>query len=278
VIVIDDPHDPRLAEYRDLRSPSTRAAYEATEGTFIAEGVTVVRRLLASPLRTRSVLVLAGREDRVADVLPDDVPGYVATRDVLTRVAGFDVHRGVLACAERPTATSVESLAADPSVTTLAVLEGLNDHENLGAIARSARALGVDGLVLDPTCPDPWYRRAVRVSMGEMLFLPVARASTWPADLDTLRRHGFTVVALTPSSEAQPLAATALTRPSRVALLLGAEGPGLSARALSLADVRARIPMRGDVDSLNVGHAAAIAFAAFATFTNFPDGERLTPR
>ena len=262
---VSDPADPRLDDYRNLRDPAARVAFESVAGCFVAEGVTVVRRLFGSGLYVRSALVLAGKEGRITDVLPVDVPLLVVDREVMRSVAGFDVHRGVLACADRPTPPGVADLAA--GATTLAVLEGLNDHENLGAIARSARALGVDGLVVDPTSADPWYRRVVRVSMGEIMYLPLARAVTWPGDLDALRHAGFTLAALTPSSGATPLAEFAARRPAKIALLLGAEGPGLSRAALDAADVHVRIPIHPDVDSLNVGHAAAIAFAALATIS-----------
>ena len=145
---------------------------------------------------------------------------------------------------------------------TVAVLEGLNDPENLGAIARSARALGVDALVLDPTCIDPYYRRTVRVSMGEVLHLPVARVEAWPDDLELVRGASFELWALTPDPAADDLFELAV--PDRVAVLLGAEGPGLSAAALDAADRRVRIPIDRRVDSLNVGSAAAIAFAVLA--------------
>jgi len=263
VDVITDPSDPRLDDYRNLRDPATRVSYEVGAGCFIAEGITVVRRLLQSSLSIRSVLVLPTKRIRVADLLRPDVACFEVERDVLRAVAGFDLHRGVLACADRPVAPALSTLAA--STHTLAVLEGLNDHENLGAIARSARALGVEGLVLDPTAADPWYRRAVRVSMGELLYLPVARATTWPGDLAVLQAGGFVVAALTPATDAIPLSEFAARRPARVALLFGAEGPGLSSAAQAATDVRVRIPIHPDVDSLNVGHAAAIAFAAIAS-------------
>ena len=260
VITLTDPDDGRLDDYRDLRRPGARVRYEARAGCFIAEGLTVVRRLLESPLRVRSVLVLDTQAWRLEGRVPADVPWYAVSREVLAGVAGFDVHRGVMACADRPPVPDLAEVAA--GATTLAVLEGINDHENLGAIARSARALGVDALVLDPTCADPWYRRAVRVSMGELLTLPVVRSTAWPDDLGRLRSFGFTVAALTPAADAVDLWDLAADPPDRVALLLGAEGPGLSAAALAGADVRVRIPIRTDVDSLNVGHAAAVAFAA----------------
>lgn len=257
---IEDADDERLAPYRSLRDPARRIALEAEAGHFIAEGVTVVRRLLQSSLTIHSVLVVEGKQSRVEDLLPPSVPLLVVTQAVMNTVAGFDLHRGVLASAERPTWVPLAELAS--TARTIAVLEGLNDHENLGAIARSARALGIDAMLLDPTTADPWYRRAVRVSMGEMIHLPLARATSWPAALNDLRSHGFVVAALTPAADALDLHVFADARPERVALLLGAEGPGLSQQAFDASDVRLRIPIRTTVDSLNVGHAAAIAFAA----------------
>ncbi len=147
----------------------------------------------------------------------------------------------------------------------MAILEGLNDHENLGAIARSARALGIDALLLDPQCADPFYRRCVRVSMGEILHLPVVRLIDWPNDLGVIEARGFHLVALTPRADARSIQEFANDAPGRVALLLGAEGPGLSDDVLRRASA-ARIPIDPDVDSLNVGHAAAVAFAYFGRF------------
>ena len=144
----------------------------------------------------------------------------------------------------------------------LAVLEGVNDHENLGALFRNAAALGVDGVLLGPRCADPLYRRSVRVSMGHVLRVPFAALpGPWPAVAGRLRAAGLRVAALTPAPDAVPLAAAGLGS-ERVALLLGAEGPGLSAEALAAADVRVRIPMAPGVDSLNVATAAAVAFHA----------------
>jgi len=141
------------------------------------------------------------------------------------------------------------------------VLEGLNDAENLGSIARSALALGIDGLLLDPRCADPFYRRSVRVSMGHILALPFAVLSDWPADLARVRAAGYTTVALTPAADAVDLASIDPREHPRTAVLLGAEGPGLTPEAQAAARVRAKIPMREGVDSLGVAAAAAIAFA-----------------
>jgi tRNA G18 (ribose-2'-O)-methylase SpoU len=257
-VPIDDPSDPRLADYVELADPTARRRRERDE-LFVVEGVTAIERLLGSGHRVRSVLVtpqaharFAGRLDRL------DVPVYVAPKAVLAATVGFNLHRGAVASAERRPLPSIAD--AIRTARRVAVLEGLNDAENLGAIARSARALGFDAVVLDPTCIDPYYRRTVRVSMGEVLHLPVARAAAWPADLAALRTSGFETWALTPDPAATSIWEVPI--PPRVAVLLGAEGPGLSAAALATADRQVRIPIGGSVDSLNVGHAAAIAFAA----------------
>jgi tRNA G18 (ribose-2'-O)-methylase SpoU len=228
----------------------------------IVEGVPAVRRLLDSPYRVRSVFGIPGR---VADLgLPADVPAYEADRWVLSDVIGFRLTRGVLASADRVPPLVLDDVLAGPDPAAprrLAVLEGLNDHENIGSIARSAVALGIDALLLDPTCADPLYRRCVRVSMGHVLSLPIAVLGDWPGDLTRLHDAGYRTVALTPADDAVDLAEVDPRAHPRTALLLGAEGPGLSPAAQSAVQVRARIPMRGGVDSLGVAAAAAIAFA-----------------
>ena len=201
-------------------------------------------------------------EPEVAGLLAGrpDVAVLVATPEVVARTVGFDLHRGVVASATRRPLPRVDAVLE--SSRRIAVLEGLNDPENLGLIARSARAFGIDALVLDPTCIDPYYRRTVRVSMGEVLLLTVARFAQWPAGVDMLRDHGFETWAFTPAADAADL--WTCVRPPKVALLFGAEGPGLRAGTLRRATRRVRIPIDPAVDSINVGHAAAVAFAAVA--------------
>lgn len=260
LVPIDDPTDPRLVDYVELTDATARKHRERDE-LFVAEGVTAVTRLLASGHRVRSVLVTPQALARFAGALDAvDAPVYLAPRDVLAATVGFNLHRGAIAAADRQPLPSLADVVASSSV--IGVLEGLNDPENLGAVARSARAFGVDALVLDPTCIDPYYRRTIRVSMGEVLFLPVARAANWPADLGVLHDAGFETWALTPDPTAEPL--WSLDPPAKVALLLGAEGPGLSTFAQTSAVRRVRIPITPGVDSLNVGHAAAVAFAHVA--------------
>jgi len=257
---IDDADDPRLSDYRDLRDQSARRRIEG-DRFFIAEGPVALERLLASEHRVRSVLLAEHKHARLAPVLdPLAAPVFVVDRALLHDIVGFDLHRGVIAAADRMAPTSLGELAATSH--RLAVVEGLNDPENLGAIARSARALGIDGLVIDPTCIDPYTRRTVRVSMGEVLHLPWCRveAARWPAGaFATLHDHGFETWALTPADDAADIWELAV--PERVALVLGAEGPGLGRPTLAATTRRVRLPIRDDVDSLNVAAAAAVAFA-----------------
>ncbi len=257
VIRIDDPADPRLHDYVELPDPAARRRRERDE-LFIAEGVTAIERLLQSDHPVRSVLVTPKVHTRLAPRLDGlDAPVYVAAPEVLHATVGFSLHRGAVAAADRRPLPSLADVVARSR--RLAVLEGLNDPENLGAVARSARALGIDAAVLDPTCIDPYYRRTVRVSMGEILFLPTARAEAWPDDLELVRAAGFELWALTPDAGAESI--WELPVPARVAVLLGAEGPGLTPGALAAADRRVRLPIRPGTDSLNVGHAAAVTFA-----------------
>ena len=260
LVRIDDASDPRVDDHRDLPGRARRSAAD-DRGTIVVEGHVAIRRLLASPLVVRSLLL----GPRGARLLADDLagvtaPAYVADPEVVAAIVGFDLHRGAVAVAERPAARTSEDVLAGAEV--VAVLEGVNDRENLGAVARSAVALGVDALLLSPDCADPLSRRSIRVSMGHVLALPTARLAPWPEALARLGAGRWTVVALTPHPGAPALPAVLAGLADRVALLLGAEGPGLSAGALGAATQVARIPMVPGVDSLNVSHAAAIAFAA----------------
>ncbi len=251
-VEVTDPADPRLADFRDLTAADRRPDRPGGRGLVIAEGVPVVQRLLGSPYPVRAVLGVPARLAALAGELAAvDAPVYQASADVMTRTVGFHLNRGVLAAADRaPERTPAELLAGARRVLAL---EGVNDHENLGALFRNAAALGVDAVLLGPRCADPLYRRSVRVSMGHVLRVPFARGP-----LSALPAAGLPVLALTPQPPSVPLSTVDRDRP-RVALLVGAEGPGLTAAALALADTRVRIPMAPGVDSLNVATAAAIA-------------------
>lgn len=257
---VDDPDDPRLDDFRDLNSVDRRPDLPSGKGLVIAEGVLVVQRMLASRFTPHALL---GTDRRLSE-LKDDLAGaaapfYRASAEVMAQVVGFHLNRGVLAAARRvPEPSVVETVKG---ARTVAVLEGVNDHENLGSIFRNAAGLGVDAVVFGSGCADPLYRRAVRVSMGHVLLVPYARSTDWPADLEVLRENGFRLLAMTPDVRACPLAeAMSSARDERVAVLVGAEGPGLTAATLRLSDVRVRIPMSRGTDSLNVATAAALAF------------------
>jgi len=252
--------DPRVDDFRDLTVADRRPDRPGGRGLVVAEGVVVVRRLLDSSYPPRAVLGVAAKlEELAADLAPFNVPCFRTPADVMAEVVGFHLNRGVLATADRPAAPTAAALLV--SARTVAVLEGVNDHENLGVLFRNAAALGVDAVLLGARCADPLYRRSVRVSMGHVLRVPFAPLPGWPDGLADLRAAGFRIVALTPRADAVPLTDARL-EPGRVAVLLGAEGAGLSDAALAAADVAVRIPMAPGVDSLNVATAAAIAFHA----------------
>lgn len=256
---ITDASDPRVDDYRDLTAADRRPDRPGGRGLVIAEGVVVVRRLLDSPYPVRSLLGVPRRLDELADDLAGlDVPAYSTDADTMAAIVGFHLNRGVLAVADKAEPWDAGRLVA--GARSVAVLEGVNDHENLGSIFRNAAALGVEAVLLGPRCADPLYRRSVRVSMGHVLRVPFAPLpEPWPASLDMLRAAGLTVAALTPAPDAVALARAGLAG-RRTAVLLGAEGPGLTDEAMAAADLRVRIPMADGVDSLNVATAAAVAF------------------
>ena len=253
---VSDLGDPRLADYQHLREPSRRMHLEQARGIFTVEGHLSVAALLGSGYRTRSVLVSEAHADRYRHAA---VPVFALPSRVIEALTGVHFHRGVLAAADRPELPAVADLVR--GARRLLVLEGVGDHENTGALFRNAAAFGVDGVVLDPTAADPLYRRATRVSLGHVLRVPFTRARGWPAELEDLRAAGFHLVALDPKAQ-EPLARLVADPPERIALVLGAEGEGLSAAAVAAADRGVRIPMAPGVDSVNVATAAAIALAA----------------
>jgi tRNA G18 (ribose-2'-O)-methylase SpoU len=256
VIEVDDPADPRLADFRALTDSNVRVDRRAV---VIAEGVNVVDRLARSPYPMRAVFGVPSRIEALRDALAGrGVPIYVADKWFLSEVVGFRVTRGVLASADRTAPPALDALLA--AARRVVVLEALNDFENLGSLFRNAAAFGVEAVLLDPRCADPLYRRSVRVSMGHVLQVPfVQLPKPWPQALDAVRAAGFRLLAMTPGPGAVPL--RQLPRPARWALLLGAEGPGLTTDAMAYADTLVRIPMAEGVDSLNVATAGAVAFA-----------------
>ncbi len=287
LVGLDDPDDPRLDLYRALNDPAGRIRLDADQSVFVVEGRLAVERLLTSGYTVRSLLVddhqVTAAGDLVAATRARGAPVFVGSRALVAGTVGFALHRGVVAIAERPAPTGAGRLLADAAGTSapdrasplVAVLEGLNDHENIGSLFRNAAAFGVAGVLLDPTCADPLYRRSIRVSVGHVLHLPFARLVPWPNGLDQVRAAGFVIAALAPRPAADGgVPAMSLgevkawmsgsDHPVGVALLLGAEGPGLTAAALAASDVVVQIPIVDRVDSLNVATAAAVAFHALA--------------
>jgi tRNA G18 (ribose-2'-O)-methylase SpoU len=261
LVPVADPADARLTDFVRLRDVQLRKRLELEHGLFIAEGEKVIRRAVATGYPVRSFLMAERWVAPLADVLDGvDAPAYVVDDATAEAVTGFAVHRGALAAMERLPLPKVADVIAD--ARRVIVCEDIVDHTNIGAVFRCAAALGIDAAVLAPRCADPLYRRAVKVSMGAVFALPYARMTDWYGGLGELRDAGFRLLALTPAADAAPIEEIALGE--RCALLLGAEGDGLSSRWLHEADVAVRIPMseaalaRG-VDSLNVVAAAAIA-------------------
>jgi tRNA G18 (ribose-2'-O)-methylase SpoU len=254
---ITDPDDERIADYRALTDVELRTRWEPPHGLFIAEGELVLRRASRAGYRPRSFLVEAKRIDQFGDLDTGGAPVYAAAPDVLRQTTGFHVHRGVLASFHRRELPAPATVLA--GARRVVILEDVNNHTNLGAIFRAVAALGVDGMLLSPSCADPLYRRSVRVSMGEVFAVPYARLDPWPDALAQVRAAGFAVLALTPAPDALPIQWLDAAHRARPALLLGAEGTGLSGAALRASDVRVAIPMRRGVDSLNVAAATAVA-------------------
>jgi tRNA G18 (ribose-2'-O)-methylase SpoU len=268
VVRVTDPADPRLRDYTDLTDVKLRTSREPAEGLYMAESSTVIRRALGAGHRPRSFLMADKWLESMDDVLAEhpDVPVFVGDEDVLRQVTGFHLHRGALAAMHRPSLPSVHELVTrardGAGARRVAVLEDIVDHTNVGAIFRSAAALGVDAVLVSPRCADPLYRRSVRVSMGTVFQVPWTRIESWPGGLHALAEDGFTVAALALADDAVSLDDLAAEPPERLALVLGTEGDGLSRGAVEAADVVVRIPMAGGVDSLNVAAASAVAFWA----------------
>jgi tRNA G18 (ribose-2'-O)-methylase SpoU len=276
LIAIEDAADPRLADYVGLRESSLRRSIEVAGGLFIAEGAKVIRRATEAGYRPRSFLLAERWLDDLADLIAarPDVPVYLVSEELAESVTGFHVHRGALASLHRETRHTVAELLA--SSRRLVVTEDVVDHANLGAIARSAAALGWDGLLLSPRCADPLYRRAVKTSMGAVLSLPWARLDDWSGAIPAMQAAGFTVAALSlaPGAiEVEAFAAQLRTSPRKLAILLGTEGHGLSARWTEAADVALVIPMAAGIDSLNVAAAAAVACYTLAEPAGRPAAE-----
>lgn len=266
--------DDRIADFISLTDIRLRSRNEPEKGLYIAESATVIRRAIAAGHRPRSFLMaekwLADLAPVIAEVpLRDDgtpVPVYLADSALLEEIVGFNLHRGALAAMHRPLLAPVAELLASArggeGARRVAILEDIVDHTNVGAIFRSAAALGVDAVLVTPRCSDPLYRRSVRVSMGTVFQVPWTRMDSWPGGLTELQDAGFTVAALALDDDSVSLDDIEADPPERLALVLGTEGHGLSAKAIAASDMTVKIPMAGVVDSLNVAAASAVAFWA----------------
>lgn len=258
---ITDPADTRLDDFRNLKR-------NVRDGLVIAEGPLVMGRLLTSRFPVRRIV---GFPDNVEAFLAENPVGeevevYTLDRETLAQVAGYDMHRGLLASADRAKPLSVAQ--AIDGARTVAVLEGVGDHENIGSMFRNGASMGVDAVLFGNGCADPLFRRSVRVSMGHVLNTPFAhfagKSTNWHHSMAELRDAGFHLVSLTPDENAEHLAQALVDKHGKafdkVALLVGAEGPGLTERTMRYTDVRARIPMAPGTDSINLATAAAIGF------------------
>jgi tRNA G18 (ribose-2'-O)-methylase SpoU len=261
VVRISGPDDPRVSAYQGVQDP----ALVRQRGLFVAEGRLVVERLIGEGRYAIQSLLLSEAAfcalEPPLSALDPDVPIYVCEAGDFRGVTGYDVHRGCLALAARPAPSSLDAvLQRAPMVV---VLDGVTNADNVGGVFRNAAAFGADAVLLDHASCDPLYRKAIRTSMAATLRVPFARladhAGDWPGALGQLRERGFTLVALTPQEPSRDLDEFAASEPpARIALLLGGEGAGLSAAAEAIADHRVRIPIRREVDSLNLAVAAGI--------------------
>lgn len=258
VIDISSLDDPRLADYSHL----TDVALKKSEGgLYIAESLLVLERAIAAGHRPRSVLALGNSvEDAVHATEGFDVPIFSGPSELLEQLTGYFLHRGLIAAMHRPTLPAAADLLRD--ARRVVILEDVADPTNVGAIFRSVAAIGADAVLVTPRCSDPYYRRAIRVSIGTVLQVPWARLEDWASTRALLTASGFHLVALALADGAVSLKEFANDAPERVALVLGTEGDGLTAEALEAADTVVTIPMAHGIDSLNVAATAAVAMYA----------------
>lgn len=262
IIHLETASDPRVSDYHSLTDVQLRKTREPAEGLYIAESPKVVRRALSAGHRPRSFFLAEKRLPEIADVLAahPDIPAYVGTGAMLEEITGINLHRGAMAAMHRPAPVEIPTLLAE--ARRVAVLEDISDHTNIGAIFRSAAALGIDAVLISPRCGDPLYRRSIRVSMGAVFQVPWARLPEGPSGFQMLHEAGFTTAALALLPDSLTIHELAARNEEKLALILGSEGYGLSAETLAAANHSVMIPMYAGVDSLNVAAASAVAFFA----------------
>ena len=261
IIRITDLEHVGLADYARLTDVALRRVSEPAGGLYIAESPKVIERALRAGHRPRSFLVLEKWLDTVVPFAEaTDATIYVGEDELLHSLTGFSLHRGALASMHRPELPAVAELLENSR--RVVVLEDIVDHTNVGAIFRAAAGLGADAVLISPRCADPLYRRSVRVSMGTVLQVPWTRLPEWSEARGLLTDAGFHIAALALSDNAVDLAEFAAHQPDRIAIVMGAEGDGLSREAMVAADTVVTIPMLAGVDSLNVAAASAVALWA----------------
>ena len=260
ILQVADLEDPRLDEYLRLSEAHLRMRTDVENGLYIAESTKVVQRAINAGHVPRSFLLAEKHLDQLAEEFNrfPDAPIFIGDDRQLQDLVGFHLHRGAMAAMNRPEPLDLDEVLEASS--RIAILEDIADHTNLGAIIRSASGLGVDAVLLTPKCVDPWYRRSARVSMGTVFDLPWVRMQSWPEDLQTLKNHGYEMLAMELTDDAIPLNEVEIKAGQKVAMILGNEGRGVTDEALAAVDRTVIIPMHRYVDSLNVGAASAIAF------------------
>jgi len=262
VVKISDIADPRLTDFAHRTDVALKNGSTAEHGLYIAESALVLERALRAGHRPRSVLALGGTVDEAVALVGDEVPVYSGPGDLLAELTGYILHRGLIASMHRPPLPSVQSLLEN--ARRVVILENVVDPTNVGAIFRSVAAIGADAVLVTPRCSDPFYRRAIRVSMGTVLQVPWTRTGDWASTRELLAANGFHVAALALTDGAVSLRSFAATAPEKVALVLGTEGEGLTPEAIAAADTVVQIPMAHGIDSLNVAATAAVAMYALA--------------
>lgn len=260
ILHVADLQDARLDEYLRLSEAHLRMRSDVENGLYIAESTTVVSRAINAGHVPRSFLLAEKHLDQLSEEFArfPDTPIFVGSDEQLQDLVGFHLHRGAMASMNRPEPLDLSEVLEHSS--RIAILEDIADHTNLGAIMRSASGLGVDAVLITPKCVDPWYRRSARVSMGTVFDLPWVRLTSWPQDINILKAHGYTMLAMELTEDAVSLAEVEMTEGKKFAMILGNEGRGVTDETLSLVDQAVMIPMHREVSSLNVGAASAIAF------------------
>ncbi|MBV1778586.1 RNA methyltransferase [Paeniglutamicibacter sp. ABSL32-1] len=260
LVFLHSGKDPRAHDYVGLSDAALRQVADPANGRYIAESSKVLRRALAAGHSPRSFFMAPKWLDSLRDVFAahPQAPIYVGSDAVLESITGFHLHRGALAAMDRPAPLALDQVLS--GAKRIAILEDIVDHTNLGAIFRSAAALGIEAVLVTPRCADPLYRRSIRVSMGAVFQVPWVRLEAWPDDLRAVAAAGFTIAAMELTAHAQGIDEVAAGNHERLALVLGTEGAGVSEAVLQRADLHVMVPMRPGVDSLNVAAASAVAF------------------